>query len=151
VTIEAVPGSPIGPGTIENGYILEEISTGHRLYYEPHGFYSPSLKDRGTVDVAITPIVDIEIPLLGPVIRGGESALKLCELLRPRAIVPTAAGGDVIYEGILSILLRSKGDLESFRELLKTRSPGTRVLDPRPWQPFEVGPAASYGDCSDSI
>jgi L-ascorbate metabolism protein UlaG (beta-lactamase superfamily) len=138
VKIEAVPGSPIGPTTIENGYILEDLAIGHRLYYEPHGYHSPSLKTKGSIDAIITPIIDLKIPLLGPVIRGQQSALEVCELLRPRVIIPTAAGGDITFEGLLMSVLRAEGTPESFQELLASKSLDTKVINPEPWQSFEV-------------
>jgi L-ascorbate metabolism protein UlaG (beta-lactamase superfamily) len=138
VKIEAVPGSPIGPTTIENGYILEDLTTGHRLYYEPHGYHSPSLRTKGSIDVIITPIIDLKIPLLGPVIKGQQTALEVCELLRPEVIIPTAAGGDITFEGLLMSVLRAEGTPELFQELLTSKSLETRVINPESWQSFEV-------------
>ncbi|MEG3436990.1 MBL fold metallo-hydrolase [Pannus brasiliensis CCIBt3594] len=138
VAIEAVPGSPVGPTAIENGYILEDLATGHRLYYEPHGYHSPELKTKGSIDVILTPIIDLKLPLLGPVIKGQKSALEVCELLHPRVIIPTAAGGDIRFEGLLMSVLRAEGSVETFRDLLKSKSLDTRAIDPIPWEPFTV-------------
>lgn len=66
VKIKATPGSPIGPMLIENGYLLLDTVNQTSLYYEPHGYHSPTLKELAPVDVVITPIIDIEIILLGP-------------------------------------------------------------------------------------
>ncbi|MGB5975518.1 MAG: MBL fold metallo-hydrolase, partial [Nodosilinea sp.] len=41
VTIKAVPGSPVGPTLVENGYILRDGVAGPSVFYEPHGFHRP--------------------------------------------------------------------------------------------------------------
>jgi L-ascorbate metabolism protein UlaG (beta-lactamase superfamily) len=109
VTIQAVPGSPIGPTTVENGYILRDAATGHSLFYEPHGFHAPSLKDEGPIDVVITPVLDLALPLVGPIIRGQKGALELTEWLQPQVILPTADAGEVQYSGFLISLLKAIG------------------------------------------
>ncbi|NET37913.1 MAG: MBL fold metallo-hydrolase [Cyanothece sp. SIO1E1] len=58
VEIKAVPGSPVGPGVVENGYVLKHLRQGATVYYEPHGFHSPTLKEMAPIDVVITPIID---------------------------------------------------------------------------------------------
>ena len=70
VEITAVPGSPIGPTLVENGYLLKEMETGFTLYYEPHGYHSPSLKEFAPIDVILTPLIDLALPLVGPFIQG---------------------------------------------------------------------------------
>lgn len=138
LTIRAVPGSPIGPTTLENGYVLSELSTGTSLYYEPHGSHSPSLKELAPVDVVITPIIDLALPLVGPIIKGTESALQVAQWLQPQVILPTAAGGDVVFEGLLLSLLRAVGSTDEFRARLAQSSLHTQVLDPTPGERFEV-------------
>ncbi|NJL84660.1 MAG: MBL fold metallo-hydrolase, partial [Chloroflexaceae bacterium] len=132
VTIKALPGSPIGPQLVENGYLIEDLTSGHKLYYEPHGYHAPSLKQETPIDVAIVPIVDLKLPLLGPIIRGQEQALKLCEWLHPQVIVPTAAGGDVQFSGLLTVLLSSEGEAAAFQKMLADKGLSTEVLDPKP-------------------
>jgi len=90
--IQATPGSPIGPMLVENGYLLTDLTSDSTLYYEPHGYHSTSLKEFAPIDVVITPIIDLEIPLLGPIIKGRKSALQVVEWLKPQVIIPTAAG-----------------------------------------------------------
>jgi L-ascorbate metabolism protein UlaG (beta-lactamase superfamily) len=136
--LQAVPGSPIGPLLVENGYLLTDTTTGEKLYYEPHGNHSPDLKAMAPVDVVITPVVDLEIPLLGPIIKGRQSALELVEWLQPRAFLPTAAGGDVRFEGVLVSVLRSHGSVEVFRQQLEKRKLTTQVLAPKPGERLEV-------------
>lgn len=132
VEIKAVPGSPIGPTLVENGYFLKDLETGHTLYYEPHGYHSPTLKEFAPIDVVITPIVDLKLPLIGPIIKGQESALQACQWLQPQVILPTAAGGDLKFEGLLNALLKSGGSSAEFRSLLVQNHLSTQVIDPTP-------------------
>ncbi len=136
IEIKAVPGSPVGPGAIENGYIVRDSAMS--LYYEPHGYHSPSLAQEGKIDAIITPLIDLKLPLLGAVIKGQASALAVCELLQPKFIIPTAAGGDVKFEGILMSLLKAEGSIADFQVLLNSKSIKTEPIDPQPWQPFVI-------------
>jgi L-ascorbate metabolism protein UlaG (beta-lactamase superfamily) len=136
ILIKAMPGSPVGPTAIENGYVLRTET--NSLYYEPHGYHSPVLAQEGAIDVVITPLIDLKLPLLGAVIKGQASALALCELLKPKFIVPTAAGGDVKFEGLLMSILSAEGTVAEFQTKLKTKSLPTEAIDPQPWQPFEL-------------
>jgi L-ascorbate metabolism protein UlaG (beta-lactamase superfamily) len=141
VSIKAVPGSPVGPTAIENGYVLRDNHSS--LYYEPHGYHSPLLASEAAIDVVITPLIDLKLPLLGPVIKGKASALALCELLKPKFIVPTAAGGDVKFEGLLMSILTAEGTVAEFQDLLQGKSLGTEAIEPQPWQPFNLALATS--------
>lgn len=138
LTIQAVPGSPIGPLLVENGYLLTDTETGTKLYYEPHGNHSPSLQNNAPVDVVITPIVDLEIPLLGPIIKGSQSVLEVVEWLRPQVLLPTAAGGNVAFDGLLVSVLRARGSLENLQQQLAQRQFSTQVLTPRPGERFNL-------------
>lgn len=138
VEIKATPGSLIGPKVRENGYLLKEIESGLTLYYEPHGFHSPLLKEAAPVDVVIVPLLDLALPVVGPIIKGRKSALELAKWLQPQVILPTAAPGDVIYEGLLLNLLRAFGTIEEFRSLLADNNLSTRVIEPQPGERFEL-------------
>ncbi|MFM8003897.1 MAG: MBL fold metallo-hydrolase, partial [Dolichospermum sp.] len=100
IEIKAVPGSPIGPTLLENGYLLKNLVHNSTLYYEPHGYHSPQLQEIAPIDVVITPIIDLSLPLLGPIIKGMNSTLELIKSVRPQFILPTAAGGDIFFEGL---------------------------------------------------
>jgi L-ascorbate metabolism protein UlaG (beta-lactamase superfamily) len=139
VEIKAVPGSPVGPTAIENGYILRADNTS--LYYEPHGYHSPTLDREAAIDIVITPLVDLKLPLIGSVIKGQASAIALCELLKPQFILPTAAGGDVKFEGLLMSILTAEGTVQQFQDLLKSKSLPTKAIEPQPWQPVDLTPA----------
>ncbi|MHC5829921.1 MAG: MBL fold metallo-hydrolase, partial [Nostoc sp.] len=106
VEIKAFPGSPVGPTLVENSYLLKELESGLTVYYEPHGYHSKQLKQAAPVDVVITPFVDLTLPLLGSFIKGGNSALEVVRWLEPQVILPTAAGGDVVFEGLITKLLQ---------------------------------------------
>jgi L-ascorbate metabolism protein UlaG (beta-lactamase superfamily) len=138
VKIQAVPGSLVGPNLVENGYILTDLRQNTKLYYEPHGSHAPILQEMAPVDVAIVPIVDLKIPFLGTVIKGTASALQVAEWLKPQVILPTAAGGDVTFAGLLMSLLKAEGDADTLRSLLAQKQLMTRVLEPEPGQRFEV-------------
>ncbi len=138
VKIRATPGSPIGPMLVENGYLLEDLTAGTKLYYEPHGYHSPVLKDFAPVDVVITPIVDLEIPLLGAIIKGKQSALQIAEWLRPQVIIPTAAGGDITFAGLLISILREQGNADEFRNTLVQHNLPTQVVEPKPGVRLEL-------------
>lgn len=136
--IRAVPGSPIGPTLVENGYILKDLQTGRSLYYEPHGFHSETLKDFAPVDVAITPMMNLELPLLGPIIKGRDSALRAAEWLTPQVMLPTAAAGQVQYEGLLVSFLRAVGNTDEVRAGLRDRHLTTQVIEPQPGDRLEL-------------
>jgi len=132
IEIKAFPGSPIGPTLRENAYFLKELTTGLTLYYEPHGYHSPQLQQFTPIDVVITPIIDLGLPLLGPIIKGMNSALELAKLVKPQLMLPTAAGGDILFEGWLVKFLQAKGNTEEFRELLERNHLRTKVVAPNP-------------------
>jgi L-ascorbate metabolism protein UlaG (beta-lactamase superfamily) len=136
IEIKAVPGSPVGPTMIENGYILR--ADGTSLYYEPHGYHSPVLAQEAAIDVVITPLIDLKLPLVGAVIKGQSTALSLCELLQPQFILPTAAGGDIKFEGILVSILQTEGTVAAFQNALTAKSLVTKAIDPQPWQPLSL-------------
>jgi L-ascorbate metabolism protein UlaG (beta-lactamase superfamily) len=136
--IQALPGSLVGPNLVENGYLLTDLTNSATLYYEPHGTHTAALKNIAPVDVVITPLTDLEIPLLGSVIKGMKSAVQAIEWLQPQVILPTAAGGNVVFEGLLLSILRGNGDVNQFRSMLTQHNLATRVLEPKPGDRFEV-------------
>jgi L-ascorbate metabolism protein UlaG (beta-lactamase superfamily) len=136
--IQALPGSLVGPNLVENGYLLTDLTNRATLYYEPHGTHTAALKDIAPVDVVITPLTDLEIPLIGSVIKGMKSAVQAVEWLQPQVILPTAAGGNVVFEGLLLSILRGNGNVDLFRTMLAQQNLKTRVLEPKPGDRFEV-------------
>ncbi len=136
--IEASPGALLGPFQQENGYFLKHIDSGTTLYYEPHGFYPTDLRIASPVDVAISPIISIKIPPAIPIIQGEQAALELAQLLQPKVWIPTASGGNVIYEGLLSKIIRNLGTIEDFRAQLVQKQLATQVIEPTPGEPFDL-------------
>ncbi|MCS6942145.1 MAG: MBL fold metallo-hydrolase [Geminocystis sp.] len=134
IAITAVPGAPVGPTTIENGYIIRDIVTGESIYYEPHGFHSPSLQQQPPVTAVITPLTSIRIPFVGPVIKGGEEAVKVCRWLKPQYLLPTAAGGDIEFQGLLARILKTEGSLEAVQKSLSLANLATTIIEPKPWR-----------------
>ena len=132
--IKAVAGSPIGPTLVENGYIIKDLTSGDSIYYEPHGFHLANLQKQEPVKVVITPLTNIKIPLVGPVIKGQESAVEVCRWLKPEYILSTAAGDDTEFEGLLPKVLKAEGTIDSFRQLLKNEDIDTKVLEPGSWK-----------------
>ena len=136
--IQAFPGSPIGPVLKENAFLLKDLSAKTSLYYEPHGFHSPTLQAVGTVDVVITPIVDLTLPLLGSFIKGGESTLAVVQQLHPQVVLPTTASAEIVYTGLLNRILGTRGSIEAFRQRLTEKQSSAQVLNPKPGERFEV-------------
>lgn len=136
--IKAVPGAPIGPRAIENGYILKSLSEGLSLYYEPHGFPDASLQQVGSIDVVITPVIDLTLPLVGPIIRGRKGATELATWLTPQVILPTAMEGDATYTGVLASLIKPVGSLDELRDTLAKQNLSTQVLEPKPGDRIEL-------------
>ena len=136
--IKAFPGSLIGPTTQENGYLLKDLANNNTLYYEPHGFHDPSLQEFAPVDIVITPIISLKIPLLGPVIKGNETALQVCQWLKPQVILATAAGGDVVFEGLLASVLTAEGSAQELRTSLSQNHLNTQVIEPKPGEPLDL-------------
>ena len=142
VLIEALPGAPIGPLAKENAYIITVVSTGLRIYYEPHGYPDAELETRPAVDVAITPLVSLTLPVLGPVIRGGEGALELAQKSKPQWLLPTADGGEVTYEGLIAKFLKASGGADVVRSQLANANLTTEVKTLRPMEilPLDLTP-----------
>lgn len=138
VLIEALPGAPIGPLTQENAYIVTVLGTGLRVYYEPHGYPAADLDNYPPVDVAITPLVSLTLPILGPVIRGGDGALELAQKSHPQWLLPTADGGDVIYEGLLAKFLTASGGVDVVRSQLANANLPTEVKALRPMETLSL-------------
>ncbi|MEN9252689.1 MAG: MBL fold metallo-hydrolase [Thermostichales cyanobacterium HHBFW_bins_127] len=136
--VEALVGAPVGPVQRENAYLVRDPQGS--FYYEPHGYPSSELASRDPVQVVITPVVDLQLPLVGAIIRGRESIAQVARWLQPQLILPTAMAGEVIYSGLLAQGLRVEGSVEEARQ--KT---GIPVLPCQVGVARECGsPAAAY-------
>ena len=138
IKIKAVPGSPIGPTLTENGYIIKGLESGKSIYYEPHGNHADSLKESAPIDVIITPLVSLKLPVIGAVIKGQETALKVCKQLNPQVILSTAAGGDIDSKGMLISMIKADGTVEEFNRLLQQNNLSTKAIDPQSGEKIEL-------------
>ncbi|WP_448604870.1 MBL fold metallo-hydrolase [Thermoleptolyngbya sp.] len=147
VSIHALPGSPIGPFLTENAYVLTGQGEGMRLYYEPHGFHAPGLAELAPVDVAIAPLMTVKLPLVGAIIKGQESAVDLARSLKLRYLLPTGAGQEVDYAGLLPSLLQAEGGPAECRALLAQAGLATEVLEPAPGDRLSI-PAVAHSEAA---
>ncbi|MFE4104758.1 MBL fold metallo-hydrolase [Almyronema epifaneia] len=138
IAIKAFPGAPIGPFLTENGYLIRDLQSGLSLYYEPHGYPDESLKQIGGVDVAITPIVSLALPVAGTLIRGQPGALEVAQLLNPQIILPTADASEVTYEGVLPPLMQSQGSVDQLQQAMGDRHLTAQILTPQPGERLEL-------------
>ncbi|MCL2927556.1 MAG: MBL fold metallo-hydrolase [Trichodesmium sp. MAG_R01] len=138
IEIRAVPGSLVGPTLVENGYILKDLSTGNTIYYEPHGSHSEKIKEFAPVDVVISPVISLNLPLVGPIIKGNESALQVAQWLEPQIMLPTAVGGDINFQGLLIFFLKEKGNIKEIQSQLVKSNLATKIIEPKPGERFEL-------------
>lgn len=136
--VQAFPGSLVGPNLVENAYLLTDLQTTTKLYYEPHGNHSPTLKAAAPVDVVIAPLVNLKLPLVGNFIQGGDRALELIQWLQPQVVLPTTVEGDIEYEGFLNKLIAAEGTLAEFGDRLHQLLPTAQVLAPKPNQRISI-------------
>jgi len=141
--VEAFAGAPVGLQT-ENGYLITDLESSFRLYYEPHGYPPASLEDAmEPVDMAISPVLNLELPLAGPIIQGDKTAIEIAKALKPRLFLPTAVGGDVEYSGVLDQILSSKGSVEQLEQQLSDYGLSTQVISPSPYEQFDTALVAN--------
>lgn len=138
VEIHALPGAPIGPFQQENAYLLKALESGATVYYEPHGYPPAEVKAYAPVDVVISPVVSLELPLAGSIIQGNKTAWQLAQWLKPQVFLPTAAGGNVEYQGFLMSLVRTVGSIDELRSQLVQANLSTQVIDPQPGESIEL-------------
>jgi hypothetical protein len=66
------------------------------------------------------------------------SALEVAKTVKPQFILPTAAGGDILFAGILVKFLQEKGTVAEFRTLLGKNNLTTQVIAPKPGEKVMV-------------
>lgn len=137
IEIKALMGAVVGPAKRENAYVLSFLAAGTRLYYEPHGYPDVEhLKGLGSVDVVITPIADITLMGVAPVIRGAAIAPQIAQMLKPQVMLPTAEAGNVTYTGLLASALKMTGGVTELRSSIQAKSAGTQVIQPISGEPI---------------
>ena len=95
---EATAGAPVPQ--IENGYIVKD-EEGNGFYIEPHGYLDENL-EKQNLDAVITPTKNLELPLVGPFVKGAEVIPKLIETFNPKFILSSTVGGNAEYSGFLN-------------------------------------------------
>ncbi len=143
LTIETLEGAVVGATKRENGYVITFSGTqsdSHtRLYYEPHGYPDfKRLQEIDSIDVVITPVADIRLMKVAPVVRGGSVALDIAQKLKPQVVVPTAENGRVTYEGLISSALQTSGGSAELRSQLQAINSDTQVIQPVSGEPFDL-------------
>ncbi len=135
--VRALTGAPVGIQP-ENGYWLKHRPSSTTIYYEPHGFPPSDLDQLGTVDVAISPIVSLKLPVVGAIIQGDKTAIDIAKTLKPQVFLPTAAGGDIEYQGLLNEILSQVGGGEQLRAKFLKENLATQLIEPQVQTAFEV-------------
>ena len=139
LTIDVLEGAIVGATKRENGYVLTFGGSQIRLYYEPHGYPDfERLQAIGQIDVVITPVADITLMKVAPVVRGGAVALDIARKLKPQVMVPTAENGRVTYEGLISPVIQSSGGAAELRSQLQAINSDTQVVQPVSGEPFTL-------------
>ena len=95
---EATAGAPVPQ--VENGYIVKD-EEGNGFYIEPHGYLDENL-EKQNLDAVITPTKNLELPLVGPFVKGAEVIPKLIETFNPKFILSSTVGGNAEYSGFLN-------------------------------------------------
>ncbi len=112
IKIEATSGAAVPQ--IENGYILE--TNEGSFYIEPHGFLDNRIKPR-KLDAVITPTKNLELPIVGPFVKGADVIPELVKLFNPGYILSSTTGGDAQFSGILNSFI----SLEEYKKSLKCK------------------------------
>ena len=112
IKIEATSGAPVPQ--VENGYIIESNDGG--FYIEPHGFLDKTIKPR-KLDAVITPTKNLELPILGPFVKGADVIPSLVRLFNPSYILSSTTGGDAQFSGILNTFI----SLEEYKKNLNCK------------------------------
>ena len=98
LSFEATAGAPVPQ--IENGYIIKDDQD-NGFYIEPHGYLDENL-NKQKLDAVITPTKNLELPLVGPFVKGADVIPKLINKFNPKFILSSTVGGDAKYSGLLN-------------------------------------------------
>ena len=119
-------------------YFIRSLESGKTLYYEPHGYHSQEIKTTESIDVVITFLINLKLPLLGAVIKGQKTALELCQAIKPQVILSSGAGDDINSEGLLISILKAEGNVAEFNDLLKQKGLSTTAINPQSGESIEL-------------
>ncbi len=115
---------------IENGYIIEYNQDS--IYIEPHGFLDKNIAPRH-IDLVITPVLDISLPLAGKFIKGKSVLPELIKLFNPSTVLASTTGGEISFTGILNSLIKVDG---SFDEHSFFGDIATKFINPQPLKTY---------------
>ena len=128
LNIQATSGASVP--NIENGYIIENNLDS--IYIEPHGFLDKKIKPRH-IDVVITPVIDLALPLAGKFIKGKTVLPDLLQLFNPTTVLASTTGGDITFTGIINKFIKASGTVED-NSLFKNIS--TNFINPIPLKKY---------------
>ncbi len=128
--IRATKGAAVP--NIENGYILNSLNGS--CYIEPHGYLDKSI-GKELLDVIITPLIDIKLPLTGSFIKGKTVLPDLIDNFRPLTVLASTTGGDAKFTGLLTKFFQTNGSIEeTYNSLPKEVS----LVDPIPGHKYTL-------------
>lgn len=123
-TIGGRVGAPWAPR--ENGFVLQEMLTGLRIYYEPHcSFDEESVSSVSPVDVVITPGRQYKIAGF-PLTESVEEAVRLLRILKPQLVVPIQIT-HLEITGLLASLVQLLGSVNDYEADLRKAGIKARV------------------------
>ena len=142
LSITATAGAPVPQ--LQNGYLLEHPLAA--IYLEPHGFLPPvSQLPPRRLDAVITPVIDLGLPLGGPLVKGRQALPELLRRFQPRTVLASSAGGGVEFKGLLSQLLRQRGTLaEAAQAVAAAGLEACQLIDPQPGVPISLPLGAQF-------
>ena len=124
IEILATKGAPVP--TIENGYIIRTDNSS--IYIEPHGFIDKEIVNT-KLDIVITPVINISIPIFGSFIRGKDVLCALIDMYKPSYVLASTVGGDISFKGILTNFFKQEG---TFLDSQSKFSGKCNLIDPVP-------------------
>ena len=95
---------------------------------EPHGFFDEKIISRN-IDAAITPVVDVKLPLAGAFLRGQTVLPTIIKRLKPLTILASTTGGNAKFSGLLGNLMKMEGSTEKAADSLDKER---ELIDPVP-------------------
>ncbi|KAA8497984.1 hypothetical protein FVE85_5569 [Porphyridium purpureum] len=129
LTITAFPGALVGPpwSKRQNAYLMDFKDAGVRVFYEPHADV-PLDEFRAAwaalkCDVVVLPVKRASIPALGdyPLVKGGDSALEIVQVVRPRLFIPLE-NDPYKSSGWLDQFIMSRGEIQEFEAKTSARN-----------------------------
>ncbi len=114
LSVKATAGAKVP--ILENGYIVSNQE--YSFYMEPHGFLDHNISSQN-LDVVISPVVDLKLPLAGCFIKGKTIIPKLIERFNPKVILASTTGGEATFTGVLNRLISVNGSIEEACESIK--------------------------------